>query len=364
MNRQIYFFCGTTAELIKLAPIIKRFKEQKIPFKFITSGQTKIRFEDLEEYTGHIKIYHSFPEKENKSSIINFIFWFIKTLGQAIFLFRSEFLGLNKSNSYFIIHGDTVSSLIGALLARFYGLKIVHVESGLRSFNFLEPFPEEICRFIIIRLSDILFAPNDWAISNLKGLGGEKVNTGQNTVVESVFWVLSRKTRFKAIVGRKYYILTMHRQEHVLFRSKWTREMLEFVIKNSPLDLYCVLVMHHWTKKFLNSLNITDFQRKRLLVVERLPYIEFINLMRRCEYYVGDGCSNQEEAYVMGIPYIALRNLTERVEGLNKNVVISFEDTSRIKDFLVKYLKYRKSSLKPTASPSEIIIDYLVSNKK
>jgi UDP-N-acetylglucosamine 2-epimerase (non-hydrolysing) len=361
MKRNIYIFSGTTAEVIKLAPVIKEFQRRKIEFKMITSGQTRIRFEDLEGYIGKIKIFKSFSEKENKSSIFNFILWFIKTFISVLFILRSEFKGLNKTNSYFIIHGDTISSLIGAIVAYIYGLKIVHVESGLRSYNFLEPFPEEICRYVIIHLADILFAPNEWALSNLQNVRGERINTEENTVVESVFWALSSKNKLKPIVKNKYYILTMHRQEHVLFKSKWTRETLEYVIKNSPQDLYCVLVMHHWTNKFLHSLSISNKQRRKILVVERLPYIEFMKLMIGAEFYAGDGCSNQEEAYAMGTPYLALRNLTERIEGLNKNVLISHENEELIKVFLINYQKYKRDKLIVKNPPSKIIVDKLLS---
>ena len=361
MKKKIYFFSGTTAEVIKLAPVIREFNKRNIGFKFITSGQTRIRFEDLVGYIGKIDIFKSFPEKENKSSILNFILWFIKTFISAIFTLRVEFKGLNKTNSYFIIHGDTVSSLIGAITARVYGLKIVHVESGLRSFNFFEPFPEEICRFIIIHLADILFAPNSWAKSNLKNLRGGVVNTGENTIVQSVLWALSSKVPAKKLLNRKkYYILTMHRQEHVLFRSKLTRETLEYIIKNAPKNLTCVLVMHHWTNKFLHSLNISKTQRSKLVVVERLPYLDFMKLMKGSEYYAGDGCSNQEEAYSMGTPYLALRNLTERIEGLNDNVVISHDKKEIIKFFLKNYENYRKIRIVLKKVPSKIIVDYLM----
>ncbi|MBI5358415.1 UDP-N-acetylglucosamine 2-epimerase [Candidatus Amesbacteria bacterium] len=363
MNKNIFFFSGTTAEVIKLAPIINEFQNRKISFKFITSGQTRIRFEDLTGYIGNIEIFKSFPEKENKSSIFSFIKWFIKTFILALVTLRSEFAGLNKKNSYFIVHGDTISSLVGTMVAFIYGLKIVHIESGLRSYNFLEPFPEEICRFIIIHLADILFAPNSWAKSNLKNMRGVVVDTDENTVVESVRWALSSKTTIKNIVwGNKYYILTMHRQEHVLFKSKWTRETLEYVIKTAPKALTCVLVMHHWTNKFLKSLEISKRQLQKVIVIERLPYLDFIKLMNDAEFYAGDGCSNQEEAYAMGTPYLALRNLTERTEGLDRNVVISYDSYELIKEFLKNYNKYKKNKLIVKNSPSKIIVDYLVSN--
>ncbi len=362
MKKNIYIFSGTTAEVIKLAPVIKEFQRRKIEFKMITSGQTRIRFEDLVGYIGKIKIFKSFPEKENKSSLLSFVKWFVNTFYLTMITLRSEFRGLNKENSYFIVHGDTVSSLIGAVVASIYRLKIVHIESGLRSYNFFEPFPEEICRFIIIHLADILFAPNSWAKENLRNLRGTIINTEHNTVAESVRWALSSKSKINPIVRGKYYILTMHRQEHIVFRGEWTKGMIEFVINNSPSNLKCVLVMHHWTKNVLQKLNLSKNIWKRVKVVERLPYIEFINLINNSQYYAGDGCSNQEEAYYMGKPYLALRNLTERIEGLDRNVLIGYDNRETIKSFLNNYEKYNYGAIYPKTSPSKIIVNYLVSH--
>lgn len=354
---------GTIAEFIKLAPIMKELKRRKIPFKIITSGQNRIRFEDLKKYTGPLKIDIAMKEKTNKSSMLQFLWWNMKTIIISLFIFNKEFKGLNKENSYFIVHGDTISSLLGSIIAKRYGLKLVHIESGLRSFNFFEPFPEEICRFININLANLLFCPTQWAYDNTKKVRGKRINTIQNTLIEPCLWALnqSKEVDYNKKFG-KYYIIIMHRQEHVYFQKEWTRNMLDFIINNAPKDLNCIFILHALTSRFLESerLNTNKEVEKRLILLPSLPYVDFMNLMSNAEFIATDGCTNQEEAYYMGLPMLALRNLTERIEGLNENVIISKGNKKKIKKFLNEYKDYRRKPIVFKQRPSKMIVDYLI----
>jgi UDP-N-acetylglucosamine 2-epimerase (non-hydrolysing) len=359
----IYFYIGTTAEFIKLAPIIKELKKRKINFKLITTGQNKIKFKDLEDYTGQLKVHIALKEKGDKSSIGNFFMWGIKTLFVSLTSLHNEFKNLNKTNSYFIIHGDTISALIGAIVAKRYGLKLVHIESGLRSFDFIEPFPEEICRFIIIHLADILCSPTDWAMNNLQKFKSEKITTHENTLLEPCLWALNKvgKINFKNKFG-KYYIVIMHRQEHVYFQKEWTRNTLDLLINNASKNLNCIFIMHSLTSRFLETerLDTNEDAKKRLLLLPTLPYVDFMNLMSNAEFIATDGCTNQEEAYYMGLPMLSLRNKWERIEGIGENVVISKGNKRIITNFLKNYKKYTKDKIKINKSPSKIIVDYLL----
>lgn len=361
-NKHFYIFVGTTAELIKLAPVIKELKRRRIRFKLITSGQNEILFDELRGITGPLNVDIAFAGKGEKSSIFNFALWSVKTFFACLFSLQKEFRGLNKKNSYFIVHGDTVSSLLGALVASIYKLKLVHIESGLRSFNFLEPFPEEISRYIVSRLADIHFCPNEWAVNNLNGYKGEKIDTYQNTLIES-FWMAmnSKKTSQGSIdLKYRYFVLVAHRQEHVIFRKEWIKELLQFVLKNSDKDLKCVFIMHPLTSSLLKSEDVLSKKIKnKVIPVPRLPYIQFVKLLSGAEYLVTDGGSNQEEAYYLGLPCLILRRRTERIEGLGKNAVLSKGQVKMIKRFLKDYKKYRSGKTYPKRTPSRIIVDYL-----
>lgn len=367
LKRKIYFFVGTTTELIKLAPIIKELEKRQIKFKIITSGQTKVNFEELAFLINKKKADISLGEKQNRSSVIMFFFWSIYTIFKTPAL-KNEFKGLNKNNSYFIVHGDPVSSLIGAIIAKIYGLTLVHIESGLRSFNFLEPFPEEICRVIISKIADIHFCPNEWSIKNLSKEKGLKINTKQNTMIESCFSVLTKFKNLKIdlkVTNKKYFVLIVHRQEHVVFGKEKSRELIEHIIKNIPKNMKCVFITHATTMDFLNSVGfkLSEEDKKKVIFAPRLKYIEFVNLMNRSAFLITDGGSNQEEAYYMGLPCLLVRNYTERIEGLNDNVVLSKSNKRVISEFMKNYKKYIRSKIILIQKPSKIIVDTLVNYK-
>ena len=366
MTKNIYFFIGTTAELIKLFPVIRELEQRKVEFKIITSGQTGVNFNEVSNWIKKTKPDIAFPQKVNQSSMFLFLIWIIKTFLNAPFLLSKEFRNVDKSNSFFIVHGDTVSSLIGAIVSRLFNLRIIHIESGLRSFNFSEPFPEEITRFIISKFADVHFCPNKWSLNNLRLVSGQKINTFQNTFIESYMMVSKKGGNFKmSKMGKgKYFIFILHRQEHVIFKKKESQRLMEFVIDKVPQGVNCVFIKHATTSRFLEFMDQKFLKRnkKRLIFLPRLPYIDFIRLLKRAEFLVTDGGGNQEEAYYMGLPCLLLRNYTERIEGLGENVVLGRNNNKIIKSFLKDYGNFRRKGVRMEVRPSKIIIDYLLRN--
>lgn len=154
----------------------------------------------------------------------------------------------------------------------------------------------------------------------------------------------------------------MHRQEHILFRKEWTKNMLKFVIRNANKNLVCILIAHHLTESLLKNFNLKKQTKRRVIILPRLPYLEFMKLMNNTEFIATDGCTNQEEAYYLGKPLLALRNRTERIEGLEENVVISKGNENIIKNFLKNYDSYRRKPIHFRERPSKIIVDYLSQN--
>lgn len=366
IHKRIYLFIGTTAELIKLAPVIRELSRRRIPFTVIATGQNDILFNEFRSMFGKLEVIRAVTPKSKESSIAKFVFWAIRTFFSLLIGLRVSFKGLNKSNSYFIVHGDTVSSLMGSLVARFYGLKLVHIESGLRSFNFFEPFPEEICRYIISRLADVHFCPNAWSVSNLRSVKGEKINTKQNTLFDTYRWAMKRKSSHSFVrriqkEHKKYFILVIHRQEHVLFNRNKTKELLKFVFNNIPTDIRCLFLVHDISVGFVDTLELLLPGKiaEKITKVDHLPYADFMHLLAGSEFFITDGGSNQEEIYYMGKPCLLLRNCTERIEGLNKNVVLSYGDKNIVKNFINNYKIYLRKKVESTDNPSRIIVNYL-----
>ncbi|OGM02430.1 hypothetical protein A2115_03135 [Candidatus Woesebacteria bacterium GWA1_41_8] len=361
-DRQFYFLVGTLVELIKLSPVIKEFKRRKIPFKLITSGQNEIPFEVIDKYTGDLNVNYSFREKDKKSSIPLFLIWALRSFVSGIFFFNSELRRLNKKEVYLVLHGDTVTSMIGAFLGFAFGLRIVHVESGLRSFNFFEPFPEEFCRFVVSNLAYIHFCPNRWAMNNLKGIKGRKVNTRQNTFIESLQWAAESKGKMPVKVKGKYFVLVVHRQEHVIFGKQKTKEILNCIFNNIPENLTCVFLVHELTKNILakGDINSKKNIKKGIIYMARTSFVNFVRLLKGSEFIITDGGTNQEEAYYLGKPCLILRNVTERIEGLGRNAVLMGNDYNRIPEFIMNYKQFRKREILHIMEPSKLIVDYLI----
>lgn len=362
-TKKIFFFIGTTAELLRIAPIIDKLRKRNMKFKVITSGQTKVQFRDLKGYLDISGPDIEFKEKVNRSSIFHFGIWAVRTFFTALAALRKEFRGLNKKNSLFVICGDPVSTSIGALVARLYGLKIVHIESGDMSSNILEPFPEEICRNINIRLADVLFPPGNWAKNNLKNIHKKKISTYTNTMVESFWWFMNKKAGIRNdLKHKKYYILILHRQEHILFGRNWSRKTLELVIKNSDPSLTCVLFNLPLTMGIIKSMKDINKMGRKIKIVSPVSYAEFLRLMKNSEFIATDGATNQLEAFLMGKPCLILRNHTEQIEGLGENVVLYKNNAAKLKNFLLHYKEYKRKFVKTKISPSEIVVQYLAGN--
>jgi len=367
--KKIYFFIGTTAELIKLAPVIKDLEERKIDFKIIASNQNRLNFDELKhlikkknaDYTFMIK-----PFNWPKNIYLRFIVWIFKSFGNFYIYFRNEFK-TDKKNVLFIVHGDTSTSAIGAVVAKLCRVKLLHIESGLRSYNFFEPFPEEINRFIISNLANIHFCPNNWAVKNLRWTRGLKINTKYNTVLEtleSTVKIRSKENYRKLVGNKKYFVLVIHRQEHTLFNKSITKDILDLFTNYANTNLKCVLILHKLTEDFLVGGELMEALKtnKNIIMFPRLSYVEFINLLNGSEFIATDGGSNQEEAYYMGKPCLLLRQRTERIEGLGKNSILSMNNKKAINRFLKSYKRYERKKVNIKTSPSKIITNHLLTD--
>lgn len=366
--KNFYFFIGTTAELIKLAPVIRELELRKIPFKIISSNQNKLHFEELKGYFKIQKADYVLKIKKTryfKNMYIKFILWFVKTSLNYILYFRNVIPKEERSRTYFIVHGDTISTLLGAVVAKISNVSLVHIESGLRSFNLLEPFPEEISRRIVSQLVDMHFCPNKWSYNNLESTSGEKIITNENTVSEITLETL--KTRgghgITKLRNKKYFVLVIHRQEHTLFNNHNMKQIIRTLTSYATEDINCVFIMHKITKNYLHRQGLYKqiYKNKNILMPDRMPYKKFIKLLAASEFVVTDGGTNQEECYVLGKPCLLLRKHSERIEGLNQNAVLSLNNITTIKEFLDNYKKYQhKKLVLERKTPSTIIVDNLL----
>lgn len=369
-NNIIYLFIGTTAELIKVAPVIKEFKRRKVDLRIITSGQNNVNFKLLEPLIGKQQAYNSFKVKPLRIPLniyLRFVVWIIKAFINYLLFFRNEFRYKDKKRLLFIVHGDTISALLGAIIAKIFGLRLVHIESGYRSFNFFEPFPEELCRYIVSHLSDILFCPNDWCLKNVQNNRGVKISTGQNTVYESCMGALKLKINskyLKSISKNKFFLLILHRQEHMIFKKELSKKYINLLLSFAKPNIKCLFVLHPITENFLKNENLLEQIRRNtnVIIVPRIPYIEFMKILSRCEFIATDGGSNQQEAYYLGKPCLLLRKYTEQIEGLNSNATLAKDDMEIASNFLKNYRNKVSKRIILKTSPSKIAVDTILEN--
>jgi UDP-N-acetylglucosamine 2-epimerase (non-hydrolysing) len=363
MEKKLYFFVGTTAELIKLFPVMKELNHRKIPFKVIASGQNNLEGSSLFTLAGVEGADITLHQVGIKQSALGLLGWFFRTLRHSYKVLKPEFAGIDARNSFIIVHGDTVSTVMGALIARHFKMKVAHIEAGLRSFNYLNPFPEEIDRVIVSRYATISFCPNQWAVDNLKGKSHKIVNTLQNTLVDSLAIATKEKAELsvtREILGlSRYFVFVLHRQEN-LYNEKLVKLLLDSVVKLAE-QTDCVFILHEPTKVALEKYGIlAKLQKnKHMKLVPRLPYVDFMKVLDKSEFIITDGGSNQEESYYMGKPCLVLRRKTERIEGLGENVCLSMLDEATIRSFIDNPAAFARKPIVPAERPSAIIADHL-----
>lgn len=348
------FFIGTQAEFIKLLPVMVEMERRHLKFGIIASGQNNLKDIDIFSSLKHKKIDIEVNHQPKKQNIISLLTWWFVTFWKGMFVFNKQ----KFNNVTLIVHGDTISTLLGAVLGKLFHVRVAHIEAGLRSNDFLNPFPEEINRVLVSRLVDYHFCQNIWSLKNLNRVKGKKVNTKCNTLQESL--EIAVKQRNSPLpIKEKYFIFILHRQENLINTTK-TKQIIDEITKNKH-KLMCIFVLHGNTKQFLIDHDLYNLLKnnRRIKLLDKVPYFSFISLLRKAEFLITDGGSNQEESSYLGLPTLILRQKTERTEGLNHNVVLGGNDLIKIRDFVNNHDQYRYPVQKISFRPSHIIVDTL-----
>ncbi|WP_440998003.1 UDP-N-acetylglucosamine 2-epimerase [Arhodomonas sp. SL1] len=353
---------GTRAQLIKMAPVFRELERRDSAYRLVFTGQHTVTMEALLADFGVVtrpEYMYSGPEV---SGIARMLFWMPKILFRMLrrrrTLFRNE---LNRPPTV-VVHGDTFSTLLGALAGKLTGCRVAHIESGLRSFNVWNPFPEELTRKLVFRLTDLAFCPGEWASGNMARYNVETVDTGQNTLLDTLRLALADdepadKTEFK-----RYCVASVHRFENIFVRQRieWVAEALERVAE----ELDVVFVLHPATEKRLRvtGLFLRLCSNPRIHFRERMPYTAFIRLLQASVFVLTDGGSNQEELYYMQKPTLILRNATERREGIGERAVLCGFEQDVVDGFLEKVWREGRGEdiLASDIHPSPRIVDRLL----
>ena len=309
---------GTRPEAIKMVPVIRALEEQKAIESIVClSGQHREMLRQVLEAFG-VEADYNLDIMKPRQTITTITSGVLEGLAEILAEVRPDLL---------LVHGDTTTAFAGAL-GGFYGqVAVGHVEAGLRTYDKYSPYPEEMNRCLITRISDLHFAPTNANSENLKkeGIADGIFITG-NTVIDALKLTVKPDYQFKNdelnhlnFKKERIILVTAHRRENL-------GEPLENICKalkalaEKHRDIRIVYPVHlnpavrEVAQKILGGVD-------RVELIEPLDVFDMHNLMDRCYMVMTDSGGLQEEAPALGKPVLVLRTETERPEAVEYGTV-------------------------------------------
>ena len=346
----IHFFIGTKAQFIKTAPLIIEARARRLAFRVIDSGQHSAMSATLRRVFNLPEPDVSLARGGDIASVTHALRWFAKLNARGFFDRRWLREQVFPGGGICVIHGDTLSTLLGLRLARRAGLRVAHVEAGLRSGHAFEPFPEELIRRWCMRRADVLFAPSDEAAANLAHARGEVINIHANTVVDAL-----RLINAAPAARAPFALATCHRIENISSRRRLAA--IVALVNRSAQRMPTVFVLHEPTARALAQSGLCAKLDPRVETRPLTDYAEFVGLLKASALVLTDGGSIQEECAALGKPCLILRKATERTDGLGANARLWKFSEKAAEEFLAS--PPAAPPVQTDLSPSKIILDCL-----
>jgi UDP-N-acetylglucosamine 2-epimerase (non-hydrolysing) len=322
---KILMVLGTRPEIIKLSPLIRECERLGLDYSILHTGQhysynmDRVFFEDLE-----------LPDARYNLDVGS---------GSHGWQTGKMLVGIEKvlkkeMPDVVLVQGDTNSTLAGALAATKLGIKVGHVEAGLRSYD--RRMPEEINRLLTDHCSDYLFAPTDKSKKILlsEGVSKEKIFVTGNTVVDAVFQNLEIANRKRNVMNdlhlkpRDYFLVTAHRQENVDSKARfaWILRGLRNIAKEFGLPI--IYPIHPRSRKQMKEFGL---QPNEVRLIEPVDFLGFLQLENNAKLVLTDSGGVQEETCVLRVPCVTLRDNTERPETVEVGSnILAGTDSNRI----------------------------------
>ncbi len=298
---------GTRPEIIKLAPVMRELVRQQADFFILHTGQhysynlDKIFFEQLElpQPKYNLDVGSGSHAEETAKMLIGI-----------------EKLLISEKPDFVLVQGDTNSVLAGALGAAKLGIKVGHIEAGLRSYD--RSMPEEINRVLTDHIADHLYAPTLKSKEILLGEGipEERIFVTGNTIVDAVYQnreIAQEKGNALKLKPKEYFIVTLHRQENVDHKLRLASILEGLNRIAGEFRLPVVYPIHPRTRKRLKEFALSP---QNLTVIDPLDYLGFLQLESQAKLILTDSGGVQEEACILRVPCVTLRDNTERPETL------------------------------------------------
>jgi UDP-N-acetylglucosamine 2-epimerase (non-hydrolysing) len=309
---KITIIAGARPNFMKIAPIIHAIQKSKkegvsIDYRLVHTGQHYDKnmsgsfFEQLEIPEPHMNLECSGGTQAEQTANI-------------MINFEKELMA-NPADLVLVV-GDVTSTMACALVAQKLHTKVAHVEGGIRSDDW--SMPEEINRLVTDSITNYFFTTSETANNNLKksGVSEDKIFFVGNTMIDTL---LKQRPNFKQpqvwndlkLSEGNYIVMTLHRPANVDEESQ-LKDMIDEIITHTE-DLPLVFPVHPRTAKILERLKISH---PRLHTIEPLSYLEFNYLVERAKAVITDSGGITEEASVMRVPCLTLRDNTERPETI------------------------------------------------
>jgi UDP-N-acetylglucosamine 2-epimerase (non-hydrolysing) len=355
---------GTTGELIKLAPLLATLEGRGQPAFTVTTAQQVRQIPDSLRDFGlrQPDLWlrdRSTRDLEHRGQIPSWLADVARSFARSR---RDVGRRLRQERSLLIVHGDTMTTLLGSLMGRTLGVPVGHIEAGMRSGDWRDPFPEEVIRRATSHIVKVHFAPGPKPVANLRAarVGGTIVDTGENTIRDSL--ELAATTADDAqIPAEAYGLVSLHRFE-LLERPERLRAILE-VLSDAAFRSRMLFVDHPVTADAIRSNGLEPLFHDRFVRIPRRRYSGFVALVRRSRFLVTDSGGSQEECAYLGVPCLVHRGVTEHDTGLDGSVVLSRFDLDLVRRFLENPDRWRTEPRLPERSPTAVIVDFLESER-
>ena len=307
---KITIIVGTRPEIIKMAPVIRELERQDKEYFILHTGQhysynlDRVFFEQLKlppsKY--NLEVGSGSPAEQTAKILIGVE----KVLQQ-------------ESPDVVLVEGDTNSVLAGALATIKLHIKLGHVEAGLRSYD--RNMPEEINRILADHCSDLLFAPTEKARVILwsEGIPKEKIFITGNTIVDAIYQNLEIAKNSANTINtlylkpKEYFLVTVHRQENVDNRARFASILEGLDGIADEFGMPAIYPIHPHSRKTMAEFGL---QPRGLRLVEPMDFLSFLQLESSARLVLTDSGGVQEEACILSVPCVTLRDNTERPETL------------------------------------------------
>jgi len=338
-SKRILTFFGTRPEAIKMIPVIKALRSKGCDVIIGLSGQHIQMVDEILDLFGEtadfsLKIQTRIQRVEDAVGLI------IPELCAKIREYKPDLV---------FVHGDTTSTLAGALSAYYERTPVAHIEAGLRSHNLFHPWPEEVNRKLTAPLTTYHFAPTPSAVENLKreGITTEVHMTG-NTVIDALYMtrdLLATRDDLRADLEKKYsflnptkklILMTGHRRENL---GDGLNNVMQAILKIAERPDVEILFPLHPNPQVRASFQNLLTENCPVHIIEPVPYPEMVWLLNKAKLVITDSGGIQEEAPSFRVPTIVTRETTERYEAVEKGwSKLVGTDVEKILEAVTEYL--------------------------